>query len=157
MLHELKGRISFRLISAIAYWKQPGTENLSRNGLSRGHIRLALPTTIIREWWNMPDLARRMVLLSEDTFRHAVFLHAQEEDGLTPEEAAARVRRKFPMYGNPDDNRSPSGEDRPLPHELRGRIDAFRQRHTAQEIDAEIAGFSSYNAFVRDAIRRKGI
>ena len=107
----------------------------------------------IREWWNLPDLSRRMVLWSEDTFRYSVFLHAINEDGLSAEDAAARVHKMFPIYGDPEDISKLSGENRPLPHELRGRIDSYKQVHGADYIAGQIKNFSSYNAFVRHTIK----
>lgn len=107
----------------------------------------------IKEWWNLPDLCRRMVLWSEDLFRYTVFLHAKDDDGLSAEEAAARVHRMFPIYGNPEDTSKLSGENRPLSHELRGRIDAYKQVHGADFISKQVENFPSYNAFVRQAIK----
>jgi len=107
----------------------------------------------VREWWNLPDLSRRMVLWSENLFRYAVFCDAKHQNGLSDQDAAARVRAMFPMYGDPGDTKNARGEDRPLPHELRGRVDTYRQDRGAQFIAAQVAGFSSYNAFVRHAIR----
>lgn len=107
----------------------------------------------IREWWNLGDLARRMVLLSEDTFRISVFMHASEDDGLSPEDAAARVHKMFPIYGDPEDTSTLTGDNRPLPHELRGRIDAYRITKGAEHVKEQVKYFQSYNAFVRHAIR----
>ncbi len=108
----------------------------------------------IIEWWNLPDLGRRMVLWSEETFRFSVFKSSIEE-GLSADDAMARVRKMFPMYGDPTDTRHVSGEDRPLPNELRGRIDDFRQRLGAARISRTLkrGAYSSYNAFIRERIR----
>src|SRR5205807_3301252 len=88
----------------------------------------------IREWWNLPDVSRRMVIWSENLFRYSVFLHATHEDGLSAEDAAARVHRMFPIYGDPEDTSKLSGENRPIPHELRGRVDSYKQAQGAQHI-----------------------
>lgn len=108
----------------------------------------------IREWWNLPDIARRMVLWSENIFRLAVFTHGKEEDGLSPEQAAARVHKMYPIYGDPEDTSKLTGENRPLSHELRGRVDSYQQVHGAEYIAEQVKRFSSYNAFVRHAIRQ---
>ena len=57
----------------------------------------------IRWWWNMHDLERRTMVWAEDVVRGALFLHAKEEDGLDSEQAAADVRKNFPMYGHHPD------------------------------------------------------
>lgn len=106
----------------------------------------------IEEWWNLPELARRMVQWSENSFRIAVFMQADEE-GLSSEEAAARVHMMFPSYGDPESSISQKGDDRKLPPELRGRVDAFRQSHGAKYISEQVKNYSSYNAFVRHAIK----
>ena len=111
----------------------------------------------IKECWNLPDLSRRMVLWSENTFRYSVFLHAKNDEGLSAEDAAARVHKMFPIYGDPDDTSKLSGENRPLPHELRGRVDSYTQVHGAEHIADQVKNFSSYNAFVRHAIETGSI
>jgi hypothetical protein len=107
----------------------------------------------IKEWWNLPDLSRRMVLWSENIFRYSVFLHAKNDDGLSAEDAAARVHKMFPIYGDPEDTSKLPSDNRPLPDELRGRVDSFKQLHGAEYIADQTKNFSSYNAFVRSAIR----
>ena len=107
----------------------------------------------IAEWWNLPDLSRRMILWSEDMFRYRVFVHALHEKGMNPDDAGAHVQKIFPIYGDPDDTTKLSGEKRPLPHELRGRVDAYRRSRGAQYIVDQVKNFPSYNAFVRHAIR----
>jgi hypothetical protein len=87
-------------------------------------------------------------------FRISVFLQAQDEDGLSDTEAAARVHKIFPIYGNPEGMSRLSGENRPLPHELRGRIDCFKEIHGAELILEKVKQYPSFNAFVRDGIRR---
>ena len=107
----------------------------------------------IKEWWNLPDLCRRMVIWSENTFRLSVFLHAKNDDGLSAEDAAARVRKMFPIYGDPEDTSILSGDNRQIPHELRGRIDSYKQVHGAEYIADKVKNYLSYNAFVRHAIQ----
>lgn len=79
-------------------------------------------------------------------------LSAKEDEGLTSKDAAARVHKMFPMYGDPDDTSILSGENQPLPHELRGRVDSYNQVHGAEYIADQVKNFSSYNAFVRHAV-----
>lgn len=106
----------------------------------------------IREFWNLSDLQRRMVMWSENVFRYSNFLSFRDQ-GLSADEAMAETRRMFPMYGDPDDTTHTSGDDRPLPHELRGRVDGYRQKIGAVLIREKVKGFTTYNAFVREEIR----
>ena len=107
----------------------------------------------IAEWWNLHDLQRRMVVWSEEVFRYANFRSFLEQ-GLDADEAMRRVRRIFPMYGDPRDTTHVTGEDRPLPHDLRGRVDAYREKYGAEATQGWSGGYSTFNAFVRAEIGR---
>jgi hypothetical protein len=106
----------------------------------------------IREFWNLNDLQRRMVLWSENVFRYSNFL-SLKEDGLSADDAMVLVRKMFPMYGDSEDTTHTSGDDRPLPHELRGRVDDYRQKLGAVFVKRQAEEFTTYNAFVRHEIR----
>ena len=109
----------------------------------------------MRWWWNMHDLERRMMLKIDDISRMALFIKEREQ-GRTDEKAAAKVRKYFPMYGNPDDATHSSGDDRPLPYELKDRVNTWIQRQQVTHPDAikkRIEESSSLNALVRAEIR----
>jgi hypothetical protein len=107
----------------------------------------------ISEWWNLHDLQRRMVLWSEEVFRYANFLSFLDQ-GMDADEAMRRVRYMFPMYGDPNETTHVSGEDRLLPHELRGRVDRYREKHGAEAILKWSSSFSTFNAFIRSEIKK---
>jgi len=75
----------------------------------------------IKLWWNMQDLERRMIQQEDFMSRFALFLKLRE-DGLDEKEAAKGVAKRFLIFGDPDDTTLGSGEDRPLPYELKDRI-----------------------------------
>lgn len=106
----------------------------------------------ICELWNMNDLQRRMIDWAENTFRYATFLDLKE-NGLSSDEAMVQVRKIFPMYGDPDDTKHTSGDDRPLSPALRNRVDAFREKKGALYIKTKVEGYTSYNAYIRNEIR----
>jgi hypothetical protein len=107
----------------------------------------------IIEWWSLPDLQRRMIIWSEEIIRFTNF-KSIVDDGLSPDAGMARVRRMFPMYGDPTDVRHVQGDDRPLPQELRGRIDVYRERHGAAAILGIVEKhYRTFNAFVRARVR----
>ena len=83
-------------------------ENATLNGASNEDIE---------EWWNLHDLQRRMVIWHENVIRYANFLSFRE-DGLSADEAMARIRAMLPMYGDPNDTAHTTGDDRPLRYEL---------------------------------------
>ena len=106
----------------------------------------------IKEYWNLPDLSRRMVVWSENNFRYLAFTQAKD-DGLSTDDAAAGVHKMFPIYGDPEDTSKLSGDNRPIPPELRGRVDLHRQARGAKYIADQVNNFSSYNSYVRHAIQ----
>ncbi len=76
----------------------------------------------IRWWWNMPDLERRLMLKDDASSRIAAFMHHREQD-MSREVAVVKVKKSHPIYGDPNDTSKSSGDDRPLPFELKDRID----------------------------------
>ena len=108
----------------------------------------------IRWWWNMPDLERRLMLKDDDLSRMAAFMH-QVEQGTITEEAAVEVKKFHPMYGDPSDTGKSSGDDRPLPYELKDRINRYIEMRVKQGADsykADLEASSSFNALVRREI-----
>ncbi len=110
----------------------------------------------IRWWWNMHDLERRMISKVDEVFIYALFLKFTKEDGLTPEEANKKVWEIRPMFGNPTDTSYAKGKDRPLPDELRQRVNAYmtkRARKDPEGLKREVEKCSSFNAFIRKEIQ----
>ncbi len=110
----------------------------------------------IREYWNLHYLQRRMVIWSENVFRLANFMSFREDHGLSPDEAGIKVRKMFPIYGDPKETRDYyiSHDDRPLPNELRARVDIYREKHGADVIQKKVSEYSSFNAFIRAEVRK---
>ncbi|MFH0982098.1 MAG: hypothetical protein V2A79_11210 [Planctomycetota bacterium] len=104
----------------------------------------------VRWWYSLHELERRMMILEESTSRAAIFLGKQRE-GSTPEQAAAEVRRSLPMYGDPTDTEHTTGEDRPLPDELRRRVNLWLQKVSGdpEAFRRRLASATSYNALIR--------
>lgn len=114
----------------------------------------------IRWWWNMHDLERRMMQKVDFMDRFALFLKLREENGLTQEEAAKRGGRHFPIFGDPDDATLSTGEDRPLPYELKDRINIYvekRSQTDPKQFKREVEESSSFNALIRKEIAKGNI
>ena len=56
------------------------------------------------------------------------------------------------MYGKSTDEVT-TGDDRPLPPELRGRIDRWRKKHAAAQLLQRSAALNTFNAFIRERIQ----
>jgi len=114
----------------------------------------------IRWWWNMHDLERRMMQKDDLMARGALFLKFREENRLTEEQAAKMVGESFPIFGDPDDTTLSTGEDRPLPYELKDRINIYvekRSQTDPKQFKREIEESSSFNALLRKEIEKGNI
>ncbi len=111
----------------------------------------------IRWWWDMGDLERRMMQKVDDYFKSALYIKCRGDDGLNEEEAAEHVRKFQAIYGDPDDTSHTSGDDRPLPDELKDRVNKYIERRSQSDPEkckADIEKSSTFNALVRVEIRR---
>lgn len=108
----------------------------------------------IRWWWSLNDLERRIMLKVDDIHRGALYMDSIEK-GLSEDESASRVRKYHPMYGNPDDISNTNGDDRPLPYELKDRVNNYIEKRVQNDIEEykkEFEESSTFNSFVRKEI-----
>lgn len=107
----------------------------------------------IREWWNMSDLERRIIVKIEGLKQIALFRRLRDR-GLSQDEAAYGVRKYLPLYGDVDED---SDEHSPLPFELRERVEGYVERRLSEDPDVfseEVEAFSTFNSFVRSEIKK---
>lgn len=111
-------------------------------------------------WWNIHDLERRIMLKHDDWCKVTVFKKFREEDGLSKDEAGKRVGKTYPIFGNPDDTTHTTGEDRPLPFELKDRINIYvekRAKIDPEKFKEDVEESSSLNALIRKEIKKGNI
>ncbi len=109
----------------------------------------------IRWWFNMHDLERRMMTEADNLSSFALFLKLKE-DGLNKDEAGKELKKSRPIFGDPDDTSTATGEDRLLPWELKERINTYIQKRSQTDPETfknEIAESSSFNALIRKEIK----
>lgn len=110
------------------------------------------------EWWNIPDIERRLMLMDDDVFRVTAYLSAMD-DGATEEQAGRLIWKMRPMFGDPtapptfpDD-----GSSTLLPFELKLRFMRWSERIEegggVEAMQAEREPFSTMNGYVRQLIR----
>ena len=110
----------------------------------------------IRVYWNAPELWRRT---TDQLARSLIFSVWKQSvtGGQSDDEAAVYARKFFPYWGDPDDTRVTSGDDRPLPVELSRREDTWtsreREKNGDQALKERCEDASSYNAIIRAEIR----
>ena len=105
----------------------------------------------------MHDLERRILLKVDDVSIHSLFTKLREQDGLSEDEAAKGMRKGYPLFGDPDDTSHATGEDRPLPYELKNRINIFVQKRLQKDPEKfkkEIKESSTFNALVREEVKK---
>ena len=108
-------------------------------------------------WWNMHDLERRMICKVDEINRIVMFDYLVQTAGKAESEAAQMVAKRFPVYGDREHLVLGTDDDRPLPFELKGRVN----RYINERIKADDEGFqkeaeasTSLNALLRRAIRQ---
>jgi hypothetical protein len=109
-------------------------------------------------WWNMHDLERRMICKVDEMNRILLFEKLVHGDGVTELEAARMVAKRFPIYGDPDHLVLETDNDRPLPFELKWRVNRYITERTEADSDGfreEVEAATSLNAILRKALRQK--
>ena len=113
----------------------------------------------IRWWWNMHPLERKMMLKVDDVIKLSVYTRIRKEEGLNEKEAAKEVIKFHVIYGDPDDTTHTVGDDRPLPEELKDRINIYIEKQTTnqEKYKKEIEESSTLNALLRKEIKKGNI
>jgi hypothetical protein len=117
----------------------------------------------VRTWWNLPDLDRRVRIKYDENSIMAVVIDQLDKMGATKEtmdesmdKAEAHARKYFPVWGDPDNyTKLFSGDDRPLPAELKFRINLWLQMRQADpNFKEELERSTTFNALVRREIAK---
>ena len=109
----------------------------------------------IRWWWNLNDVERRMMIRTDEIFILGSFTDAIMQ-GLSGKEAGKKVRKYHPIYGDPEDTTHAKGDDRPLPYELKDRINIYIEKRVENDLEQfkkEIEESSTFNALIRKEIK----
>jgi hypothetical protein len=105
----------------------------------------------IRTWWNLPPLERAAIEKMDELNRSATWLGFLRQ-GKSFDEAAAKMWKAYPKFG---DASSESGDDRPLPIELKFRIVQYIEKQVSKPnaYKKRLKAFASFNALIRHEIR----
>lgn len=106
----------------------------------------------IRWWWGLDNLERRLLIALDDWFRIAAWKQYRAE-GMSEEQAITHLRKSFPIFGDPQNTKTHKGDDRPLPFELKDRINQWAMRNSSPKTLSELGQFTSMNAAIRSEIR----
>jgi hypothetical protein len=109
----------------------------------------------IRWWMNRHELERKM-MTKVDELTGVALLIKLKKDGCSKDEIAMRIKKSRPIYGDPDDTSTSTGDDRPLPFELKDRINIYLEKRSRSDPDSykkEIENSTSFNALIRKEIK----
>ena len=132
------------------------TDEKVRNAFARKRAE-GVTDEDIALWWNMNDLERRMICKVDEMNRILLFEKLVQGGGVTEPEAARMVAKRFPVYGDPDHLVLETDDDRPLPFELKWRVNRYITQRTKADPDGfkkEVEASTSLNALLRRAVRR---
>ncbi|HMI38296.1 MAG TPA: hypothetical protein VK500_00160, partial [Nitrospiraceae bacterium] len=123
----------------------------SRLGLLRGE---GVRDEDIKWWWNITDVERRCLFQQDENSRLALFIDRLHK-GATAEDAAKDTFRYHPNYGDPNDESKAKGADRPLPDELKDRVNKFilLQLSDPSAWQAALSASPSLNALLRSKLK----
>ena len=105
----------------------------------------------IRWWWNLNYIERRLMLRIDNLSRIAVFTEGLAKQ-QTPDEVARHVWKYFPNYGNEQEVSAGQGDDRPIPYELKDRINSWLEKQRLENplaLKRRLEEASIFNAVVR--------
>jgi hypothetical protein len=104
----------------------------------------------IRWWWNMSVFEQEMIAQEDKRIKTALFIYLRRQ-GLQPDKVVNEIVKRHAVFGEPDGR---SGDDRPLPWELKHRIVSYIERHyrDPNSLVSLIANESSFNSLVRKEI-----
>ncbi len=108
----------------------------------------------------MHELERKMMLKFDDIIKYSSYKRLRDEEDFNEEEASKEVRKFHVIYGDPDDTTHTVGDDRPLPEELKDRINIYiikKSTTDREKYKKEIEGSSTLNALLRKEIKKGNI
>jgi len=108
-------------------------------------------------WWNMHDLERRLICKVDEMNRILLFDKLVQGNGVAEPEAARMVAKRFPVYGDPEHLVLGTEDDRPLPYEMKWRVNRHIMERTQtdpEKFQEEVEASTSLNALLRRAVRR---
>jgi hypothetical protein len=104
----------------------------------------------------MHDLERRLICRVDEMNRVLLFEKCVQGEGVTEPEAARMMAKRLPVYGDPQHLVLGTEEDRPLPFELKWRVNRYIAQRMNADPDAfreETEAATSLNAVLRQKWR----
>ncbi len=109
----------------------------------------------IRRWWNIDEIARRLIVKISD-LEIAKEFKKEIVEGKSEADAMDEVSKVYPLFLAPEDQQCPpSSLGAFLPPELRFKVEDYLERRKKDvDFDSDIEKYPSMNALIRDEIRK---
>ncbi len=107
-------------------------------------------------WWNLCDIERWVTVEYDNELHMACMINYMQNNNLSMDEAMDRLRKYYPLYGDPEDTSNTKGDDRPLPFELKDRVNTYMSKRTVMDLSKykkEVEQSTTFNALVRKEIK----
>jgi len=107
-------------------------------------------------WWNLCDIERWVILEKDNQTNVSYLVNCIQNHNLSMDDAMSRLRKFYPLYGNPEDTSNTKGNDRPLPYELKDRINTYMRKRVSSDPEKykkEVEKSSTFNALIRKEIK----
>ena len=107
----------------------------------------------IKNYWDVPAIERFLIQEIDDFLRENTY-EKYITKGINSREAQDAIRKVFPIYKEPEKDINAEDLDRPLPNEIKRRVDMWVQKnHNYPEIvQIEIVKHPTMNALIRAKI-----
>lgn len=114
----------------------------------------------VKNWHNLHDIERKAMIII-DEIHHLTTANTCERKGINdPNEILKKIRKVHPFYGDPADLSQDLGEDRPLPYELKIRINDYimrRAMNDPEKYKEDMETYTSFNALIRKEMQNNNL
>jgi len=126
----------------------------NKNFLNK-RLKTGLTVNDIKFYWNRNAIMPFVEKAYDNLIRFSVFKNLQEKENLSSDEAIKKLRKAYIYYGIPDESHPNfQNEDADIYSEFSKRYEKWRD-NTPFEKENELAEtYTTYNAMVRDLIRK---
>lgn len=127
-------------------------EAVKRDGVTNDDLEL---------WWGFSEKQRNQIIEEDNLYRSSAFIELRTNKGLSLKETQKKLWVAFPLYGDPRNEDIQKGKDKPLPFELKDRINRYTEKLALNggigQFVNDLKRETSYNAFIRKLVKEQKI
>lgn len=131
-----------------------GDKLIKDENFFKKRLEAGLSKKDILNYWNRNYLEILIATELSNTVKFAIYMRFHEE-GKSPLECAKQLRKMFVYFGDPQQSHQNfQGEDADIYPEFTKRYDKWRKKYQEQEIEKIVTNYTTYNAMLRERIRK---